>query len=361
MPFISSLDRNVPANTEEARLGAQRIREIVAALADTHTVEHHNDSGIHKFPIKTETFFTGVNDKDGRLAVHGNDLAPKVFLGSALPYAGAGNATFTNGNANVTGSGTNWLSVLRPGMKIKATSHGDASYTEIARVVSDTAITLTQGYLGASESAVAWTAELLPSGWLPIGTTRFSNEHNPSGTHKIPVRTDGADPPKVENGNFWFDAAGGANRIKFRDAGTTKTAGHVFVWLTSPTAKVSRTDDSVSVAFTTVALSGSDLVNTGHAPHTAILQCRLILTGATGAVGGWSLKLRKTGSGLDTPNCPTLSVFGEMPSVAGVGSPRASGLFFVPLDSSLRFDFALDKDAEALRVSTEVRLLGYVM
>lgn len=83
---------------------------------------------------------------------------------SAYAYIGhtAGtSASFTNGNAAVTGVGTTWLSHLKAGDKIKATSHSDTVYGEIQSVNTDTSITLTAVYAGATATGVAYKARII--------------------------------------------------------------------------------------------------------------------------------------------------------------------------------------------------------
>lgn len=84
-------------------------------------------------------------------------------------------ASFTNGNTAVTGVGTSWSSHLKAGDKIKATSHDDAYYGEIQTVVSDTSLTLTAGYGGATAAGVAYTARIvLDKDTIPNATV-FNN------------------------------------------------------------------------------------------------------------------------------------------------------------------------------------------
>lgn len=73
-----------------------------------------------------------------------------------------GTADFTNGNTAVTGTGTAWLSHLKAGDKIKADAHADGAYGEIATVNSDTSITLSANYSGATTGgAVAYKARII--------------------------------------------------------------------------------------------------------------------------------------------------------------------------------------------------------
>lgn len=64
---------------------------------------------------------------------------------------GAAATSFTNGSTSVTGTGTTFLTDFKPGQFIRAASHTDATWTRIASIASDTAMTLdTGGYRGAT-------------------------------------------------------------------------------------------------------------------------------------------------------------------------------------------------------------------
>lgn len=73
-----------------------------------------------------------------------------------------GTASFVSGNTSVTGSGTLWLSNLKPGDKIKRNADPDSAYTEIANVNTNTSITLVAGgYLGTTGAGSAYTARVI--------------------------------------------------------------------------------------------------------------------------------------------------------------------------------------------------------
>jgi hypothetical protein len=79
-----------------------------------------------------------------------------------LGHTAGTNASFTNGNTAVVGVGTTWLSHLKAGDKIKASSHADDKYTEIASVTNNTNLVLVGGgYLGATAATVAYTARII--------------------------------------------------------------------------------------------------------------------------------------------------------------------------------------------------------
>lgn len=72
-----------------------------------------------------------------------------------------GTAAFTNGNTAVVGTSTSWLSRLKTGDKIKSAAHTDAAYAEILSVNSDTSITLTAAYSGATVAATTYKARII--------------------------------------------------------------------------------------------------------------------------------------------------------------------------------------------------------
>lgn len=85
-------------------------------------------------------------------------------------------ASFTNGSTAVTGVGTTWSSHLKAGDKIKATSHADGVYGEIQSVNSNTSITLTANYSGATAANVAYIARIiLHKDFIPRGIV-FNNK-----------------------------------------------------------------------------------------------------------------------------------------------------------------------------------------
>lgn len=81
---------------------------------------------------------------------------------SYITHTAGTNASFINGNTAVTGVGTAWLSHLKAGDKIKASSHADSAYTEISSVTNDTTLVLVAGgYIGATAAAVAYKARII--------------------------------------------------------------------------------------------------------------------------------------------------------------------------------------------------------
>ena len=87
-----------------------------------------------------------------------------------------GTASFTNGNTAVTGVGTAWSSHLKAGDKIKASAHADGVYAEIQTVNSDTSITLTANYSGATVAGASYIARIIShKDYVPRGVV-FNNK-----------------------------------------------------------------------------------------------------------------------------------------------------------------------------------------
>lgn len=80
---------------------------------------------------------------------------------SYIGHTAGTNASFTNGSTAVTGVGTAWLSHLKAGDKIKASSHADSVYGTIATVNNDASITLSANYGGATAANVAYIARII--------------------------------------------------------------------------------------------------------------------------------------------------------------------------------------------------------
>lgn len=117
--------------------------------------------------------------------------SPGTGTYSYINHTAGTNASFTNANTAVVGVGTTWSSHLKAGDKIKATSHTDAMYTEIASVTNDTNLVLVAGgYLGATAATVAYEARIiLHKDFIPSAIT-FNNNL---------VITNGSETPMVWN------------------------------------------------------------------------------------------------------------------------------------------------------------------
>ena len=87
-----------------------------------------------------------------------------------------GTALFTNASTAVVGTGTAWLSHLKAGDKIKASSHADGVYAEISSITNDTNLVLTANYTGATTLSVAYKARIILNGsFIPQGVTFNDN------------------------------------------------------------------------------------------------------------------------------------------------------------------------------------------
>lgn len=87
-----------------------------------------------------------------------------------------GTALFTNGSTAVVGTGTAWLTHLKAGDKIKATSHSDSVYATISSVTNDTNLVLTANYTGATTLTVAYIARIIThKDYIPQGVV-FNNK-----------------------------------------------------------------------------------------------------------------------------------------------------------------------------------------
>ena len=81
-----------------------------------------------------------------------------------------GTATFTNGSATVTGSGTSWLANVSAGNSIVRV--GDNVAYEVSGVASDTSLTITAPYGGVTGSGLSYVAHI---DFLPNGLPKFAN------------------------------------------------------------------------------------------------------------------------------------------------------------------------------------------
>lgn len=99
---------------------------------------------------------------------------------SENPYT-VGTASFTFGLATVSGTGTAWSRTVRPGDLIRPTGAGiPATIYRVQTVSSDTSLTLTAAYSGASVASGAYTAsapgQVLVTGGGPAGSPLSSGE-----------------------------------------------------------------------------------------------------------------------------------------------------------------------------------------
>lgn len=104
------------------------------------------------------------------------------------PRYQTGTVSTTNGSPTVTGSGTTWSTNLKPGdfIHVGAIDQIDptATWYEIDSVDSDTQVTLTANYAGATASGQAYTARMTFTGDLrnPYFTEPFMNATDVDGT-----------------------------------------------------------------------------------------------------------------------------------------------------------------------------------
>lgn len=117
------------------------------------------------------------------------------------PRVEAGTVSVTNGSTTVTGSGTSWSDDLKPGdfIHVGETGQRDPSavWYLIANVVSNTEITLSEGYAEATASGASYTARSTFSGDLrtPFDTEVFYNAFDVQGTDGDRwYATNGVDP-----------------------------------------------------------------------------------------------------------------------------------------------------------------------
>lgn len=75
-----------------------------------------------------------------------------------MPWYATGTASFTNGSATVTGTGTSWIAGAARGEGVVAP---DGRIYEITNIASDTSLTIAPAYLGATQSGA--TYRIIPS------------------------------------------------------------------------------------------------------------------------------------------------------------------------------------------------------
>jgi hypothetical protein len=346
---LADINASSPSNQEEIRLGASRIREGREAEINTVGTEHHL-TGEHKFPAKNGADFASLAVKDGRLALDGNALALELYLVNAVTLSGAGTATFA-ATTTVTGLGTSWASgsaPLRPGMLIyNSTDDGVGSAVAIAKVNSDTEIILSSAYGGTVGAGKAWTAVVAPAGWNKVGTLRFEEEHNPTGSHNFPFRTDLSEPPDVENGNLWFYESGGEIGVKYRTGGITKTVSGFssakdIIFFSSAVTKVNNLTNTSPQTVSIAADTGADTAKI--AIFTFSMQSKVISSQVTGTAS-----LGKDG------NFPIV-LAGEAVDSPQPGDHMASGMVFVPVNAAEEFQWKTSNTNTGLTLA----LVGYI-
>lgn len=121
-----------------------------------------------------------VQDSDGALRVRASVITARQelrddFTGSSLSTALTGTPTFTNGSTIVSGSGTLFTTELTRDFFIKRDSDGEANWTRIRRVISDTSLELESAYPGTSggsaSSKTKWPTTTGSGGSFTVGSS----------------------------------------------------------------------------------------------------------------------------------------------------------------------------------------------
>lgn len=173
--------------------------------------------------------------------------------------AAAGTITVTNGSATVTGTGTSFLTAIRPGTVI--TTVGNESYT-VASVASNTSLTLTANAAGATESGVTFS---LNGFGTVVNSTTGAVKAVPGYTNNNPkyiantLNNDPAEAAKGITGNFivmyksggvWAQSTGWAaasHSVKTTAAPDASTNN--YITLTKAAGQAFTTDQEVKILF----------------------------------------------------------------------------------------------------------------
>lgn len=121
-----------------------------------------------------------VQDADGSLRVRASIITSRQelrddFTGSSLTTSLTGTPTFTNGSAIVTGSGTLFTTELNRDFFIKRDSDGEANWTKVRRIISDTSLELESNYPGttggSASSKTKWPTTTGSGGSFTVGSS----------------------------------------------------------------------------------------------------------------------------------------------------------------------------------------------
>ena len=121
-----------------------------------------------------------VQDADGSLRARASIVSTRYslrddFTGSSLNTALTGTPTFTNGSTIVSGSGTAFSTELTRDHFIKRDSDGEANWTRVRRVISDTSLELESNYPGTSggsaSSKTKWPTTTGSGGSFTVGSS----------------------------------------------------------------------------------------------------------------------------------------------------------------------------------------------
>ncbi len=192
-------------------------------------------------------FLVTANDT-GQMCVDCHAQWNQSSAGTGTYYTGA-QATFTNGNTIVSGSGTTWTTQLQAGWRIRRQSDLASAWAVIKSVDSNTQVTLVSGYGGTTGSNQPWVAAKTLT--HPVGVALPAA----SGTiRNPPVETSGT----AQVAGFWGTATGGST-TSLIDTGKnfTGAVGLVVRFTSGANRNVTKTITSVSGGNTTVNWSGA--------------------------------------------------------------------------------------------------------
>lgn len=121
-----------------------------------------------------------VQDSDGALRTRASVITSRQelqddFTGASLNTALTGTPTFTNGGTVVSGSGTLFTTELSRDFFIKRDSDGEANWTRVRRVISDTSLELESNYPGttggSASSKTKWPTTTGSGGSFTAGSS----------------------------------------------------------------------------------------------------------------------------------------------------------------------------------------------
>jgi hypothetical protein len=159
--FAASTLNRMVKDWQNARIFLWSIREFKITLDSTNKITRYN-IGSEANVIGIDQAFLRTNNQDDPLKIipfrDYVQFEDKLTVGTTdcvafCPLLDApltGTVSFTNTNTAVTGTSTLFTRELRAGDSIKISSHADSVYQAIASIASDTALTLSVGYTGAT-------------------------------------------------------------------------------------------------------------------------------------------------------------------------------------------------------------------
>lgn len=165
------MEQIILKNLDDVTVEAQQTNpaKLTAATAIRQSLPAPNPSAILGLPGKSLQV-----EPDGALRTRARVLTDEGsfaddFTGASLLTALAGTCSFTNGSTTVTGSGTAFTTAIRAGQYVKADAHAAAAWAQVASIESDAALTLRNGYGGATVAGAAssvqnYAQEITPGG-----------------------------------------------------------------------------------------------------------------------------------------------------------------------------------------------------